>query len=175
MIVASALPLKLLAGQRRKLKESFLCSLLRLPRVFHPLNGSISLFLIWLLSWLYLCSQIGIIRILREPPGDSSWPLAFSGIPLLKVLCSHIGSRERWRIQLRLVVNSLRRILNNVVIHKALVVPASIGSWVKTAHMHALFRLLVRLRGREILAEAFLKCLIKKSLPGGRWPHSWWI
>ena len=176
MIVASALPLKLLTGQRRKLKESFLCGLFWLPRVFHPLNGSISLFLIWLLSWLYLRSQIGIIRILRKSTGDTSWSLAFSSIPLLKVLSCHIGSREGWRIQLRLVllvVNVLWRILDNVIIHKTLVVPASIGSWVKTADMHTWLDLLVRLRGRDILAEAFLKCLIMMSLPWGRWPHSW--
>lgn len=159
MIVASALPLKLLAGQRWKLEESFLCGLFWLPRVFHPLNGAISLFMIWLLSWLYLRSQICIIWILRKSTGDSSWSLAFSSIPLLKVLCCHIGSREGWRIQLLLillVVNILRRILDNVIIHKTLVVPASIGSWVKTAYMHTWFDLLVRLRGRDILAEAFL-------------------
>ena len=176
MIVASALPLKLLAGQRWKLEESFLCGLFWLPRVFHPLNGAISLFMIWLLSWLYLRSQICIIWILRKSTGDSSWSLAFSSIPLLKVLCCHIGSREGWRIQLLLillVVNILRRNLENVIIHKTLVVPASIGSWVKTAYMHTLFDLLVRLRGRDILAEAFLNCLIMMSLPLGRWPHSW--
>ncbi len=176
MIVASALPLKLLTGQRWKLEKSFLCSLFWLPRVFNSLNGAISLFLIWLLSWLYLCSQVGIIRVLRESAGDPSRSLAFSSIPLLKVLCCHIGSREGWRIQLwlaLLVVNILWRILNNVIIHKTLVVPASIGSWVKTSYMHAWFDLLIRLRGRDILAESFLKFLIMISLPWGRWPHFW--
>ena len=171
MIVASALPLKLLAGQRWKLEESFLCGLIWLPRVFHPLNGGISLFLIWLLSLLYFSSQIGIIWILRKSTGDSSWSLAFSSIPLLKVLCCHIGGREGWRIQLRLVllvVKILWRSLNNVIIHKTLIVPASIGGWVKTAHMHTWFDLLVRLRWRGILAETFLNCLTMKTLPSDR-------